>query len=51
MLYGLLYPLRNQAPWLHFLNVLRYIPFRVIAAVLTAMVIAFALSPWFIRRL
>lgn len=51
MLYGLLYPLRNEAPWLHFLNVLRYIPFRVIAAVLTAMVIAFALSPWFIRRL
>jgi len=51
MLYALLYPLHDDAPWLGFLNVVRYIPFRVIAAILTAMVISFALSPWFIRRL
>ncbi len=51
MLYELLYPLRLEAPWLTFLNVLRYIPFRVIAAMLTSMIICFALSPWFIRRL
>jgi phospho-N-acetylmuramoyl-pentapeptide-transferase len=51
MLYSLLFPLHDDAPWLGFLNVVRYIPFRVIAAVLTAMVISFALSPWFIRRL
>lgn len=51
MLYELLYPLRLEAPWLSWLNVLRYIPFRTIAAMLTAMFIGFALSPWFIRRL
>ncbi|MDJ0765050.1 MAG: phospho-N-acetylmuramoyl-pentapeptide-transferase [Myxococcota bacterium] len=51
MLYELLYPLRLEAPWLGWLNVLRYVPFRVIAAMLTAMFIGFALSPWFIRRL
>ncbi len=51
MLYELLYPLRLEASWLSWLNVLRYVPFRVIAAMLTAMFIGFALSPWFIRRL
>ncbi|MDD5307091.1 MAG: phospho-N-acetylmuramoyl-pentapeptide-transferase [Deltaproteobacteria bacterium] len=51
MLYELLYPLRHEAPWLGWLNVLRYVPFRLIAAMLTAMFICFALSPWFIRRL
>lgn len=51
MLYELLYPLRLEAPWLSWLNVLRYVPFRVIAAMLTAMIFCFALSPWFIRRL
>ena len=51
MLYELLYPLRLEAPWLSWLNVLRYVPFRTIAAMLTAMFIGFALSPWFIRRL
>lgn len=51
MIYELLYPLRLEAPWLGWLNVLRYVPFRVIAAMLTAMFIGFALSPWFIRRL
>jgi phospho-N-acetylmuramoyl-pentapeptide-transferase len=51
MLYELLYPLRHEAPWLNWLNVLRYVPVRLIAAMLTAMFICFALSPWFIRRL
>ncbi|MCP4604049.1 MAG: phospho-N-acetylmuramoyl-pentapeptide-transferase [Proteobacteria bacterium] len=51
MLYELLYPLRLEASWLGWLNVLRYVPFRVIAAMMTAMLIGFALSPWFIRRL
>ncbi len=51
MLYLWLFPLRNEAEWLHFLNVLRYIPFRVIGATLTALLIAFVLSPWFIRKL
>jgi phospho-N-acetylmuramoyl-pentapeptide-transferase len=51
MLYELLYPLRLEAEWLSWLNVLRYVPFRVIAAMLTSMGICFALSPWFIRRL
>lgn len=51
MLYELLYPLRLEAGWLSWLRVLRYVPFRVIAAMLTAMFICFALSPWFIKRL
>ena len=33
------------------LNVLRYVSFRVIAAMLTALCISFFLHPWFIRRL
>ncbi|MFO0658553.1 MAG: phospho-N-acetylmuramoyl-pentapeptide-transferase [Polyangiaceae bacterium] len=51
MIYELLFPLRNSAHWLGFLNVLRYIPFRVIAATITAMLISFLLGPWFIREL
>ena len=51
MLYELLYPLRLEADWLSWLRVLRYVPFRLIAAMLTAMFICFALSPWFIKRL
>jgi len=51
MIYELLFPYRNAAPWLGFLNVLRYIPFRVIAATITAMLISFLMSPWFIREL
>jgi phospho-N-acetylmuramoyl-pentapeptide-transferase len=51
MIYLLLYPLRGSASWLSWLNVLRYIPFRTIMATLTAMVMSFALGPWFIRRL
>ncbi|MBX7196770.1 MAG: phospho-N-acetylmuramoyl-pentapeptide-transferase [Sandaracinaceae bacterium] len=48
MIYALLYP---YAPHLHFLNVLRYVPFRVLVATMTAMVLTFGLYPWFIRRL
>ena len=51
MLYELLYPLRNHAHWLGPLNVLRYIPFRAVAATLTAMLMSFLMSPWFIREL
>ncbi len=48
MIYSLLYP---YAPQLGFLNVLRYVPFRVLCATLTSMVVTFGLYPWFIRRL
>jgi phospho-N-acetylmuramoyl-pentapeptide-transferase len=51
MLYELLFPLRHEADWLGFLNVLRYVPFRAIAATVTAMLLAFLLAPWFIREL
>jgi len=51
MIYELLFPLRHTAEWLSFLNVLRYIPFRVIAATITAMLMSFVLAPWFIREL
>jgi phospho-N-acetylmuramoyl-pentapeptide-transferase len=50
MIYELLFPLR-QYPWLGFLNVLRYVPFRIIAATVTAMFLSFFVSPWFIRTL
>jgi len=51
VLYELLFPLRHDAEWLGFLNVLRYVPFRTIASTTSAMFLAFALSPWFIREL
>ncbi len=51
MLYELLFPMRHEAAWLGWLNVLRYVPFRTIAATLTAMLLAFVLAPWFIREL
>ncbi len=51
MLYELLYPLRLKAHWLGGLNVLRYIPFRAVAATMTAMLMSFVMSPWFIREL
>jgi len=50
-MYLLLYPLRGSASWLGWLNVLRYVPFRAIMATLTAMVMSFALGPWFIQQL
>ncbi|MBL8601237.1 MAG: phospho-N-acetylmuramoyl-pentapeptide-transferase [Myxococcales bacterium] len=51
MIYQLLYPLRTWASWLGWLNVLRYVPFRAIMATITAMLMSFALGPWFIRQL
>jgi phospho-N-acetylmuramoyl-pentapeptide-transferase len=51
VIYEFLYPLRLHASWLNWLNVLRYVPFRIIAATLTAMLLSFLLSPWFIREL
>jgi phospho-N-acetylmuramoyl-pentapeptide-transferase len=51
VLYELLFPLRHDSEWLGFLNVLRYVPFRTIAATVTAMLLAFILAPWFIREL
>ncbi len=51
MIYELLYPLRHSASWLGWLNVVRYVPFRIIAATITAMLISFLISPWFIREL
>ncbi len=51
MIYELLYAMRHEAAWLGWLNVLRYVPFRIIAATITAMLISFFVSPWFIREL
>ncbi len=51
MIPELLLPLRHDHSWLSWLNVLRYVPFRIIAATITAMLISFFLSPWFIREL
>ncbi|MDP3278132.1 MAG: phospho-N-acetylmuramoyl-pentapeptide-transferase [Deltaproteobacteria bacterium] len=51
MLFQFLFGLRGKSPLLGWLNVVRYIPFRVIAAAITAMIIAFLLGPWFIKTL
>ncbi len=48
MLYHLLYPLHNS---ISFFNVFRYITFRTIYAILTALVISFVIGPWLIRKL
>ena len=50
MIYYLLYPLHTYDE-LSFLNVLRYVPFRVLASTMTAMLLTFGLYPWFIRTL
>ncbi|MBW2261378.1 MAG: phospho-N-acetylmuramoyl-pentapeptide-transferase [Deltaproteobacteria bacterium] len=51
MLYELLYPLHEQAEWLSWLNVMRYVPFRAIAAWFTAILMYFLLFPGFLRAL
>lgn len=51
MIYELLYPLSHQFGWASVLNVLRYVPFRIIMATITAMTMSFVLAPWFIREL
>src|SRR5579885_3128075 len=48
MLYLLLYPLHTQ---FSFLNVFRYLSFRIIYAAITAFLLAFVLAPWLIRKL
>ncbi|MBF0440457.1 MAG: phospho-N-acetylmuramoyl-pentapeptide-transferase [Oligoflexales bacterium] len=48
MLYHILFNFSNK---ISILNVTRYITFRTMAALLTALVISFLFSPWFIRKL
>jgi phospho-N-acetylmuramoyl-pentapeptide-transferase len=48
MLYHFLYPLASE---FHFLNVFKYLTFRTIYAVITALVVSFLLGPWVIRKL
>lgn len=48
MLYIWLYPLHTEYG---FLNVFRYLSFRIIYAAVTAFLIAFVLTPWLIRKL
>ena len=48
MLYHLLYPLHVV---FSFFNVFRYITFRTIYAILTALLISFVIGPWLIRKL
>jgi phospho-N-acetylmuramoyl-pentapeptide-transferase len=50
VIYYLLYPLHGH-PALSGLNVLRYVPFRALAATMTSLLLTFGLYPWFIRRL
>jgi phospho-N-acetylmuramoyl-pentapeptide-transferase len=50
VIYYFLFPL-SELPALSYLNVLRYVPFRVLAATMTALLLTFGLYPWFIRRL
>jgi phospho-N-acetylmuramoyl-pentapeptide-transferase len=51
VIYELLYPMSTRFGWASVLNVLRYVPFRIIMATLTAMLLCFFLAPWFIRQL
>jgi phospho-N-acetylmuramoyl-pentapeptide-transferase len=48
MLYHFLYPLASD---FHFLNVFKYLTFRTVYAVITALVVSFLLGPWMIRKL
>lgn len=48
MFYHLLYPLHE---FYSFFNVFRYITFRTIYAILTALLISFVLGPWLIQKL
>jgi phospho-N-acetylmuramoyl-pentapeptide-transferase len=51
MLYWLLPPLADVAPYLGVFNVARYITFRTAAASLTALVLSLLLGPWMVRKL
>jgi len=48
VLYHLLYPLHEL---FSFLNVFRYITFRTICSILTALLISFVIGPWLIKKL
>jgi phospho-N-acetylmuramoyl-pentapeptide-transferase len=48
MLYHLLYPLASD---FHFFNIFKYLTFRTICAVITALIVSFLLGPWIIRML
>ena len=48
MLYHLLYPFHTHYS---FFNVFRYITFRTICAILTALLISFVIGPWLIKKL
>lgn len=48
MLYSLLYPLREV---FSAFNVVRYLSFRTMVAMLTALIICYWLGPWFIRKM
>lgn len=51
MIYELFYPLSREFGWASVLNVLRYVPFRIIMATISAMALSFFMAPWFIREL
>jgi len=51
MIYHLLYPLATRISALSFFRVFQYTSFRVVGAAVTAILLGFLLSPWFIRRL
>lgn len=51
MIYDLLFPLSQRFGWASVLNVVRYVPFRIIMSMITAMLMCFLLAPGFIRRL
>jgi phospho-N-acetylmuramoyl-pentapeptide-transferase len=48
VIYYLFYPLHDE---LNALNVLRYVPFRALAATMTSLLFTFFMYPWFIRAL
>jgi phospho-N-acetylmuramoyl-pentapeptide-transferase len=48
MLYHLFYPLASN---LKILNIFKYLTFRTIYAMITALVVCFVLGPWIIRKL
>jgi phospho-N-acetylmuramoyl-pentapeptide-transferase len=48
MFYHLLYPLHS---YFSFFNVFRYITFRTICSILTALLICFVIGPWLIKKL
>jgi phospho-N-acetylmuramoyl-pentapeptide-transferase len=50
VIYYFLYPF-HEVPALSVLNVLRYVPFRALAATTTSLLLTFGLYPWFIRIL